>query len=163
MRKLLTLLIPMAFPLLVCCQTKLDKVLERMNEESVPYVTVDQAIQSREAIFLDTREANEFEISHIGNALWVGYDHFDMEKVTNTILEKETPIIVYCSIGVRSEDIGEQLMKAGYTNVKNLYGGIFEWKNQEQPVFRDTVETQEVHAYNRIWGRFLKKGKKVYQ
>ena len=39
-------------------------------------------------------------------------------------------IIVYCSIGVRSEDIGEKLKELGYTKILNLYGGIFDWKNK---------------------------------
>jgi len=33
---------------------------------------------------------------------------------------------VYCSLGIRSEVIAKKLKKAGYTNVFNLYGGIFE-------------------------------------
>jgi len=71
--------------------------------------------------------------------------------------------VVYCSIGVRSEDIGEKLMDAGYNNVTNLYGGIFEWKNKGNQVY-DTLgnETERVHAFNKHWGKLLSKGEKVY-
>ena len=66
-------------------------------------------------------------------------------------------------MGYRSEKISEQLLDAGYTDVANLYGGIFEWKNQNQKVVNmDGQTTESVHAYNRTWGIWLKNGEKVY-
>jgi len=114
-------------------------------------------------VFLDTRKLEEFEVSHLKNAIWVGYKEFEEEKVSSQIKDKDTPIIVYCSIGVRSEEIGEKLQKAGYTNVKNLYGGIFEWKNKGKAIYKhNTVETDSIHAFDKNWGKLLEKGIKVY-
>jgi rhodanese-related sulfurtransferase len=53
--------------------------------------------------------------------------HFSEEVVAD--LPREAPVIVYCSVGYRSEKIGEKLQKLGFQNVHNLYGGIFQWKN----------------------------------
>ena len=54
-------------------------------------------------------------------------------------------------------------MQAGYSNVKNLYGGIFEWKNEGHPVYdSEGKETEKVHAFSKHWGKLLKEGKKVY-
>jgi predicted sulfurtransferase len=92
----------------------------------------------------------------------VGYKGFEKDSITNKIEDKNAPIVVYCSIGVRSEDIGEKLQKAGFTNVKNLYGGIFEWKNQGNPVYKNKMETDSVHTFNKQWGKLLDKGIKVY-
>ena len=51
----------------------------------------------------------------------------------------------------------------GYKNVYNLYGGIFEWKNQDLPVFdSNNKETENVHAFSKEWSQYLTKGKKVY-
>ena len=70
---------------------------------------------------------------------------------------------MYCSLGVRSEDIGEQLKKAGYTNVFNLYGGIFEWKNKGFSVYNnDETLTENVHVCNAYWSQWLLKGNKIY-
>lgn len=71
--------------------------------------------------------------------------------------------MVYCSIGVRSEQIGEQLKQVGYSNIKNLYGGIFEWKNTGNTVV-DSLDnpTEKVHAFTKTWGKLLRKGNKVY-
>jgi rhodanese-related sulfurtransferase len=142
-------------------QKNLDRTLRQLNKESVPYVRVNE-LKSAGAILLDTRQKEEYDVSHLKDAIWVGYKSFEEDSVTTTIIDKETPIIVYCSIGVRSEDVGEKLQKAGYTNVKNLYGGIFEWKNQGNTVYNKTIETDSVHAFDKQWGKLLKKGVKVY-
>ena len=59
---------------------------------------------------------------------------------------------MYCSLGIRSETVGEKLKAAGYTNVYNLYGGIFEWKNKDFTVLdAEEKETNEVHTFNKYW------------
>ncbi|MDP5060334.1 MAG: rhodanese-like domain-containing protein, partial [Maribacter sp.] len=111
----------------------------------------------------DTREKEEFEVSHLKNAIWVGYKKFDEKKVLETITDKSRPIIVYCSIGVRSEDIGEKLKELGYTKILNLHGGIFEWKNKGREVFNNKeIATDSVHAFSKHWGKLLQEGVKVY-
>lgn len=112
------------------------------------------------AILLDTREANEFEVSHLKRALWVGYETFDMSSVKD--IPKDSTIVVYCSIGARSQEIGKKLKQNGYSKVYNLYGGIFHWVNENNPVFQaDSLPTNKVHTYNKIWGIWLNKGEKV--
>ena len=148
----------------IFAQKNLDRTLKQLNAESVPYVQVDELNSLENTVLLDTRKKEEFEVSHLKNAIWVGYENYKEEKVTSQIGDKDTPIIVYCSIGVRSEDIGEKLQKAGYTNVKNLYGGIFEWKNKGKTVYNnDSIETDSVHTFDRQWGKLLKKGIKIYE
>ena len=135
-------------------------MLRTLLSHSVPEISVEKAKNSTGTIFLDAREPNEYEVSHIKDAHFVGYDHFAMDSVAG--IAKDTPIIVYCSVGYRSEKISEKLIAAGYTRVSNLYGGIFEWVNEDQPVVDDKGTTENVHAFNRKWGIWLKKGKKVY-
>lgn len=112
------------------------------------------------AVFLDTREKEEFEVSHLKNAKWVGYNTFSLASVK--ALSKDQPIVVYCSIGARSQDIGKKLKDAGFEQVYNLYGGIFHWVNEELPVFDQESQTNRVHAFSRSWGIWLNKGVKVY-
>ncbi len=89
------------------------------------------------------------------------YDKPNLEALAK--IPKSASIIVYCSIGYRSERVGEQLQEAGFTNVQNLYGGLFQWVNEEKPVFNAQGKTQQVHAYSRSWGIWLQKGEKVYE
>ncbi|MBU2062476.1 MAG: rhodanese-like domain-containing protein [Bacteroidetes bacterium] len=135
-----------------------------MNKESVPYIQVAELKDKKNLIYLDAREPKEYQVSHIKNALFVGYDDFKSEIVTSKIKDKSTAIVVYCSIGVRSENIGEKLQQLGYTNVYNLYGGIFKYKNEGGTVYNlQNKPTDSVHTYNKKWSKYLTKGNKVYE
>lgn len=138
-----------------------DKMLQKLLDHTVPEVSISEVAQlDKRVVFLDTREAAEFEVSHIESARFVGYDKFDMASVKD--IPKDSKIVVYCSVGYRSEKISERLLQAGFKDVSNLYGGIFEWKNQDQEVVNDKGVTEKVHAYDRLWGFWLKEGEKVY-
>ena len=154
------------FLIVVNCfsQETVNKVLEYHNKKTIPYITVEEFKKDNSYVILDTREANEYHVSHIKNAVNVGFDSFNSSKVKTIIKDKNTPIVVYCSIGIRSEKIGEKLKKMGYTNVQNLYGGIFEWKNNSKNlVDKNDVSTINVHTYSKKWSRFLTSGNAVYE
>lgn len=147
-------------------QKTLDDLLNLYNTRSVPYVSVEQ-LRMQQAngnpVILDSREKNEYEVSHIPSAIYVGYNEFSSSEISEKIKDKNTPIIVYCSLGIRSEVVGEKLKKAGYNNVQNLYGGIFEWKNKEYPLTNASKQaTDSIHTFSKEWSKWLEKGVKVY-
>ncbi len=163
MRFLLGIFLFVAFSQHTLGQSELDRTLKKFNTESVPYISLKEAALMDNVLFLDTRKKQEYNVSRLKNAVWVGYEMFNALDVQAKIPDKHAEIVVYCSIGVRSEDIGEKLVKLGYPNVKNLYGGIFEWKNKGYPVYDDQgKETEKVHAFDEHWGKLLKAGEKVY-
>lgn len=138
-----------------------NKMLENLLSHNVTEVSVMQLTSdTNKVIFLDARERKEYNVSHLKDAIWVGYDTFSMSEVKK--IDKNAKIIVYCSVGYRSEKITKRLSKKGFVDVKNLYGGIFEWKNQGNKVYQGAEETEEVHAYDRNWGKWLNKGVKIY-
>lgn len=142
-----------------------DDQLKAMYNNTVELITVDDLSNemktTSELVLLDTREMNEFKVSHIEGARYIGYNNFSISSLKD--IPKDTEIVVYCSLGVRSEQIGEKLKEAGFKNVKNLYGGIFEWKYQEQVIIdKKGNETDEVHTYDKEWSKWLLKGNKVY-
>ena len=113
------------------------------------------------SVFVDARERKEFDVSHIKGAIFVGYDSLDLSAMKKVNKNKE--VIVYCSVGYRSEKVSEKLEEMGFKNISNLYGGIFEWKNQDQPIVTsESKPTEEIHAFSRVWGIWLNKGTKVY-
>lgn len=137
-------------------------LLNTLYKKEVPLVSCEKASQMPDALFLDARAYEEFKVSHIPDARWVGYEEFTMDKVKD--IGKTRQIVIYCSVGVRSERIGKKLLDAGFTNVQNLYGSLFEWVNQDYPIVdADGKPTQKVHAYSRAWGVWLNKGEKVYE
>ena len=163
MRKSLYFL-PLLFSFAMSAQQSIPRVLKMLNKESVPYIKVAELKDKKNLVYLYAREPKEYQVSHIKNALFVGYDDFKSEIVTSKIKDKSTAIVVYCSIGVRSENIGEKLQQLGYTNVYNLYGGIFEYKNEGGTVYNlQNKPTDSVHTYNKKWSKYLTKGNKVYE
>jgi rhodanese-related sulfurtransferase len=136
-------------------------LLKSTYENDFPLVYPEQNDLLDNAVILDTREKEEFAISHIRSARWVGYETFTLVSVSD--IPKDKTIVVYCSIGARSQDIGKKLKAEGYQNVYNLYGGIFHWVNEGNSVFTDKgIQTDSVHTYNKSWGIWVKKGEKVY-
>jgi rhodanese-related sulfurtransferase len=148
-------------------QDSLQELLNIYNTRSVPYISVEELRMAQtkgDVKLLDARERSEYEISKIEGATYVGYSEFSSEELMKNIPVTDELIVVYCSLGIRSEEIGEKLKKVGYTNVRNLYGGIFEWKNKDYPVLDSKgIETEKVHPYSRAWGKWLLKGEKVYE
>lgn len=137
-------------------------MLKNLLRHSVPEMDVRTAARdSASIIFLDAREPREFQVSHLKGARHVGYDHFSPDQLPP--IDKNARIVVYCSVGYRSEKVSEKLLAAGYTRVSNLYGGIFEWVNQGFPVYNDRGPTDQVHAYDHTWGVWLERGEKVYR
>jgi rhodanese-related sulfurtransferase len=138
-------------------------VLKGLLNKKVPHLGVAdvEQISKTDIVFLDARERKEYDVSHIENALHVGYDSLDFRATDS--LAKSTPIIVYCSVGYRSEKVTEKLIAKGFTNVKNLYGGLFEWVNQDGVIVNSQQEkTDSIHAFSSAWGIWLKKGSKTY-
>jgi len=144
-------------------QSPIDSLLTKYNKKSVSYITIKEFKELKNPIILDTREQKEFNVSHIKNATCVGYDKFNSKKIKEKYKNFNDTIIVYCSVGIRSETIGYKLKKLGYKYVYNLYGGIFGWKNQEEEVVDNSqTPTDNVHAFSKEWSKYLIKGKKIY-
>lgn len=142
-----------------------DQDLRKLYNMSVDLITPQElytlSAENEDLIVIDTREKEEFKVSHLEGARLVGYNSFTLKTVKD--IPKDAVIVVYCSLGVRSEKIGGQLINAGYQNVKNLYGGIFEWVYHDKPILNQQGElTNKVHTYDEKWSKWLIKGEKIY-
>ena len=163
MKQLIFILLYFITPLSFC-QNSLSDLLSKHNTKNIAYMSVQElAMPKTTALILDAREVNEFNTSHIKNAIYVGYNHFNIKTIKDLFPNKSSLIVVYCSLGIRSENIAYKLKKAGYNSVFNLYGGIFEWKNNNFSVVdRENNETEKVHVFSKEWSKWLTKGEKIY-
>ncbi|GAA0879068.1 hypothetical protein GCM10009119_20360 [Algoriphagus jejuensis] len=134
-------------------------LLEGLYDKDFPTVKAEQITNLSNYQILDTREKEEFEVSHLRGATWVGYETFDLKACES--LDKNKPVLVYCTVGARSQDIGKQLQSAGFKWVYNLYGGIIQWANSSKPLEAEGQPTDKVHTYSPTWGIWLKRGEKV--
>ncbi len=132
-----------------------NQELKRLLSFSVPLVGVDElATIQKKAVLLDARAEEEYQTAHIPGARFVGYEQLQLDEVFK--LPKDTTIVVYCSVGYRSERVAEKLKAAGFQKVYNLYGGIFEWANKGFPL-EDAAKrpTNQLHTYNKRWSKWV--------
>lgn len=145
-------------------QETISELLDKYNTKSVPYITVQElAMPKTKAIILDARELEEYKVSHLKESIFVGFNNFQIDSIQNKLPNKNETIVVYCSLGIRSETIAAKLKKVGYQNVFNLYGGIFEWKNNNFSVYNSEGKvTDSIHVFSKEWSKWAKKGMKIY-
>lgn len=153
-------LTPTAFTQNIKDYNSFESMLKDLLTHSVKEVKPSEVKLTEQTIILDAREKNEYDVSHIKGAIWIGYNDFKLKRIKK--INKDANIMVYCSVGYRSEKVAEKLVKAGYTDVSNLYGGIFEWVNIDKPVINKEGSTKKVHTFNKEWSKWLLKGTKVY-
>jgi rhodanese-related sulfurtransferase len=87
-----------------------------------------------DGVVIDIRNEKEFKTSHILDA-----KHLPAEKVTNNDFaslekDKDKPIIVVCTAGMSASKVASQLMKAGFSQVNLLKGGMNAWVSAGLPV-----------------------------
>lgn len=157
MKRLLPLLLLLAVSTVSADQQQLSAVSKSLIRGTVPTLTTKEladTLAKKKVLLLDTREKEEFEVSHLPDAHWVGYDNFKIATVAQ--VDKSTPIVVYCSVGYRSERVGEKLKRAGFTNVTNLFGGLFAWANESRPLKdKGDKATLKVHGFDKEWAQYL--------
>lgn len=135
--------------------TSFDEEISSLLDFSVPTMTVDDLSDFADPILiLDAREVEEYNVSHIPAAIHLGYSDPAYHKLDQ--IDKRQPIVLYCSVGYRSEKIGEQLLDMGFVHVYNLYGSIFEWANRGKDLENvDNNTTLKVHTYNKDWSQWI--------
>lgn len=135
-------------------------LLETLYEDDIPVLKPGEISDLGRFQVIDAREKIEFNVSHLPGARWVGYETFSLENVKE--LDKSKPVLVYCTVGVRSQDVSKKLREAGFRQVYNLYGGIIQWSNEGKTLEANGRLTNKVHTYSKAWGIWLSKGEKVY-
>lgn len=139
--------------------SELGKLKSALRAElpDVPRIGVGELAQRLQAgetpLLLDVRAEREYAVSHLAGAL-----RAETPEAAEALLvgePKTREVIVYCSVGYRSGHLAQALRRAGWTNVRNLEGSIFEWANTGHAVWRGDESVREVHPYDTQWGRLL--------
>lgn len=116
---------------------------------------LDKSPKQEDLILLDVRKPEEFAVSHLQGARAASSKDEAMRILRGVPANRR--IVVYCSVGYRSSELAEFLMKTGFTEVYNLEGSIFRWANEGRPVYRAEERARGVHPYDSYWGRLLNK------
>ena len=77
-------------------------------------------------VIIDARTQEEYDGGHIPGAILIP-EYEIADRAEKELPDKDQLILVYCRSGRRSKIAAEELVKLGYTNVKE-FGGIIDWE-----------------------------------
>ena len=97
--------------------------------QEVDTQTASEKIASNQVVVLDVREPDEFEQGALKNVVHIPRGHLEAQ-VESKIVDKTSPVIVYCAGGVRSAFAAKTLQDLGYANVLSMAGGFGKWKDE---------------------------------
>lgn len=90
-------------------------------------------IISGNAVLLDVRTPAEYAAGHISGAQLIDWEDPSFSNKV-AVLSKTTPYAIYCRSGNRSRAAREAMIAMGFTDVRDLSGGINAWRNAGYPV-----------------------------
>lgn len=128
-------------------------LVEVIVPKRIKNVPCDSSISANDYLILDARSLEEFQVSHLPNAVWIGDDSLAVQRANFDVGKREPHYLIYCSIGYRSQLIGKQLQDSLGFAIVNLTGGIFSWNQNGFPL-EDSLNnaTKNVAPYSFFWG-----------
>jgi rhodanese-related sulfurtransferase len=131
---------------------RINSYLDKEYPE-VASISTQELAKLTNVVLLDTRAPDEYKASHLPNAERFDESNSVAMRDLFAKLPKNSPIVVYCSVGVRSAAVARRLTAQGYTQVRNLRGSAFMWANEGRPL--EGQSAPKVHPFNSRWGALL--------
>lgn len=100
-----------------------------------PEVSMQQIQEVAGLTIVDVRTPGEYQGGHIANAKLVTLQRLE-ELAATELPDKDAPLLVYCHSGQRSSVAVNILHNLGYTNLRNMAGGLIAWNNKGLPLTR---------------------------
>lgn len=95
-----------------------------MDDEITPQELKEKLDRGDDFVLIDVREAQELEVSKIDAAKHIPLGDFmgNMHE-----LDQDKEYVIMCRSGARSGQAVDMMLSQGFTNVRNLVGGINRW------------------------------------
>ena len=122
-KRFLLMLLTLAFPLgCIGCSDGGSATYEQISGAEA------KALMDSESgyIIIDARTQPEYDEGHITGAILIP-EYEIADRAEKELPDKNQLILVYCRSGRRSKIAAEELVKLGYTNIKE-FGGIIDWE-----------------------------------
>lgn len=84
-------------------------------------------------LLIDVRTPGEYDQEHLPGSIVIPYNEFET-RYREIEDYKDKEVILYCHVGGMGDHAGRVLLKKGFTNVKNLEGGINTWRKNGGPL-----------------------------
>lgn len=123
----------------------------------VAFQTLLDTASSTGWLILDARTHDEYAFSHLSGSVPLDTEitkgDGEIEEIAGS---KSRPILVVCSVGLRSAKQASKLQSRGFMRVAHLEGGLFEWVNRGHRLVSQGKQVHKVHPYNLLWGLLLR-------
>lgn len=109
--------------------------LSQLNRgyKSIGPAQLTQLINRDNALVIDVSGLNDYEAGHIVGSRHLAMSQFDPESKL-LAKSRELPVAVVCRSGMTAAGAAKRLVKAGFTKVHWLDGGIGAWQQAELPL-----------------------------
>lgn len=125
-RRLMIFMLTLSLFGLACCGGADNDKNTELTYEQISAEEAKTIMDTEKAyIIIDARTESEFAEGHIEGAILIP-EYEIAERAEKELPDKDALILVYCRSGRRSKIASEELVKLGYTNVKE-FGGIIDW------------------------------------
>jgi sodium/bile acid cotransporter 7 len=114
------------------------------NVLDIPPRRAMSLVPSGTIVFVDTREAEEMDVSMLPDAITRAAFLKNVERY------REKTIVAYCTISYRSGKFAEEMAARGVT-IYNLEGGILAWVLEGGTVCDKEGESKRIHVYGGEW------------
>jgi rhodanese-related sulfurtransferase len=91
-------------------------------------------------LIVDVREADEFATERIAGVALMPISQF---VARHQELPKDRPLLMLCAAGSRSMSATMYLLQAGWTDVRNITGGMIGWRQAGLPIVTGTPQPGE--------------------
>ena len=91
-------------------------------------------------LIVDVRERNEFDQERIEGVVLLPISEF---VARHGELPKDRPLLMLCAAGSRSTSATMYLLQNGWTDVRNITGGMIGWRTAGLPIRTGTAEPGE--------------------
>ena len=81
-------------------------------------------------VLIDVREPHEYQIARIPGAQLIPLGQLPARL---NELDKNAEIVAHCKSGARSQRAVDFMKQSGFTNVRNMTGGILAWSDKVDP------------------------------
>ncbi len=118
-----------------------------------PEIPVEEAKkllqQDNRTVVIDTRSEGICRLGHIRGARFIPSDLL-VSELERLAVQKDAPVLVYCSFGMRSASDAERLREKGFRNATSIMGGYSAWLRAGGNVAADSRFTpQQLDRYSR--------------
>ncbi len=124
------------------------ELLQKTKSE-ISEIDAKAALSTPGAIWIDIREADEWQEGHLPGAVHVPRGNLE-SRVEGVAPDKTQPVILYCAAANRSAFAAKTLAELGYEDVYSLTGGFTDWKrNGLEIVMPRTLSPEKRTRYSR--------------